>query len=67
MSGGFSNKHKVLVLSGWLGFIATGIYGLRYSPILEFLFTASLICFFSPFFLVMCRNCEKDCPFNLKK
>ena|GEM_PF-3180778 len=64
MAEGFSRWQKVVVVSGFVGFIVTGIYGLRYSLILELLFIFSLLCFLLPFFFVMC----KDWPsFQLKK
>ena len=67
MVNGFSRWQRVIVVSGFVGFIVTGIYGLRYSLILELLFVFSLLCFLLPFFFVMCVDCNENCPFNLKK
>ncbi len=64
---GFSKWQKVIVVSGFVGFIVTGIYSLGYSLILELLFIFSLLCFLLLFFFVMCKDCDKSCPFNLKK
>ena len=66
MVNGFSRWQRVIVVSGFVGFIVTGIYGLKYSLILELLFVFSSLCFLLPFFFVMCGDCNKNCPFNLK-
>ena len=65
IQNGFKRWQKFVVVLGFFGFVFTGIYGLRYSLIYEGIFILSLAMFFGMYFAVMCKNCEKDCPFNL--
>jgi hypothetical protein len=64
---GFKRWQKFVVVLSLFGFVFTGIYGLRYNAIYEGIFIASLCTFFGTFFAVMCKNCEKDCPFNWRR
>jgi len=61
LADGFNKWQEVVAVRGFVGFVVTGIYGLRYSLIPEVPFISNVSCLFLPFFLVMRRNCDKRC------
>ena len=61
------NSQKVIVVSGFTGFIITKNLQLRIQLNTGIVIYFQLLCFLLLFFFVVCKDCDKSYLFNLKR